>query len=126
MPTVSRASDKRSIASQLISLSLLLTSSLLIGRQAIKMGYLTVATLLFGLFIPAFAIPAPSNNWNLSHRLIYEFENETWVENIAVRSNGKLLVTLITAPEVWEVDPIESTASLVYKFPNASSALGIS
>jgi hypothetical protein len=47
------------------------------------------------------------------------------VENLAPRSNGKVLVTLITKPEVWEIDPHMGTAHLVYEFPNASSTCGI-
>ena len=60
-------------------------------------------------------------------RTVYQFPNETWVENLAVRANGKILVTLISAPEVWEVDPFATptTAELVYRFPDAISLLGI-
>jgi hypothetical protein len=56
---------------------------------------------------------------------IFLFPNGTTAENIAVRSCGKLLVTLLTAPEIWEVDPSTKTAELVYSFPNATGALGI-
>ena len=60
-------------------------------------------------------------------RSIFQFPDETWVENLAVRANGKILVTLISAPEVWEVDPFATptTAELVYRFPDAISLLGI-
>ena len=60
-------------------------------------------------------------------RTIYQFPNETWVENLAVRANGKILVTLISAPEVWQVDPFASpvSAELVHRFPDATSLLGI-
>lgn len=58
---------------------------------------------------------------------IYQFPNLTWVENIAVRANGKLLVTLITSPEVWQIDPsaVPVTAELVVHFPKSTSLLGI-
>ena len=60
-------------------------------------------------------------------RTVYEFPNETWVENLGQRANGKILVTLISAPEVWEIDPLTTppTAELIYRFPDATSALGI-
>ena len=58
-------------------------------------------------------------------RTVYEFPNETWVENIAVRKSGKLLVTLITSPELWQVDPASHQAELVHHFPDALSVLGI-
>ncbi|CAM6114521.1 unnamed protein product [Calypogeia fissa] len=57
---------------------------------------------------------------------LWQFPNNTWVENLAVRSNGKLLVTLLTAPEVWQVDPLKDEEPfLVARFPNAIGALGI-
>jgi hypothetical protein len=44
-----------------------------------------------------------------------------------MRSNGNLLVTLIQSPEVWEINPnVEPPdAHLVFRFPDAISALGI-
>ncbi|OCL15315.1 quino protein amine dehydrogenase beta chain-like protein [Glonium stellatum] len=35
---------------------------------------------------------------------VHQFPNETWLENIAVRSNGQLLVTRIDKPELYQVD----------------------
>ncbi|USW58616.1 Putative six-bladed beta-propeller, TolB [Septoria linicola] len=50
----------------------------------------------------------------------------TWIENLAIRSNGKILVTLLSAPEVWQIDPVNpGPAELIYRFPQALSALGI-
>lgn len=57
--------------------------------------------------------------------IVYEFPINTWVENLAVRANGNILTTLITSPQVWEVDPFTKTAELIYTFPHAASALGI-
>ena len=57
---------------------------------------------------------------------LWEFPNDTWVENIAVRSNGRILTTLATTPELYQVDPNDRlNATLVYSFPNAMSCLGI-
>lgn len=57
---------------------------------------------------------------------IHQFPNETWIENIAVRSNGQLLVTLITTPELYQVDPFsKTTPQLIHRFPDATSVLGI-
>jgi sugar lactone lactonase YvrE len=39
--------------------------------------------------------------------------------------NGLLLVTLISSPEVWEVDPRHRTAELVHRFPHTISVTGI-
>ncbi|KAK3631347.1 hypothetical protein LTR56_010169 [Elasticomyces elasticus] len=74
---------------------------------------------------PASAVPFTHNSSNATVETVYSFPNLTWVENIAVRGNGKVLVTLITAPEVWEIDPTTHTAGLVYSFPDATAATGI-
>lgn len=34
-----------------------------------------------------------------------------------MRSNGKVLVTIIGAPEIWQIDPVTSTGELLYTFP---------
>ncbi|EJD41873.1 hypothetical protein AURDEDRAFT_68231 [Auricularia subglabra TFB-10046 SS5] len=49
-------------------------------------------------------------------RTVSRFPNGTWVENIAVRSNGHLLVTLLSAPEVWDIDPVSGLRRLVAQF----------
>ncbi|KAH0521745.1 hypothetical protein TsFJ059_005685 [Trichoderma semiorbis] len=67
----------------------------------------------------------PANHASKALRDVIVFPNNTWVENIAVRSNGNLLVTLINLPEVWEVEPLSGSAKLVYSFPNANVSLGI-
>ncbi|KAL6799280.1 hypothetical protein GGI42DRAFT_52466 [Trichoderma sp. SZMC 28013] len=67
----------------------------------------------------------PASHASKTLRDVIVFPNNTWVENIAVRSNGNLLVTLINLPEVWEVEPLSGSAELVYSFPNANVSLGI-
>jgi sugar lactone lactonase YvrE len=62
-----------------------------------------------------------------SHQ-IFQFDNGTWIENIAVRSNGNLLVTLVDRPELYHVDPFHNTATLLANLEdeaNAISLLGI-
>lgn len=60
---------------------------------------------------------------------VYQFPNGTWVENIAVRANGNLLVTLVNVPEIWEVMPSaqtgDSEARLVHHFTGETMATGI-
>lgn len=62
-------------------------------------------------------------------RQLYQFPNDTFthIENIAVRQNGQLLLTLITAPEVYSFDPGDNHPSpkLLYTFPHATSLTGI-
>lgn len=57
---------------------------------------------------------------------VWQFPNGTWAENIAVRSNGQLLVTILSSPELYEVDPFGlETPQLLQRFPNATGLLGI-
>lgn len=60
---------------------------------------------------------------------VSQFALGTWVENIAVRSNGKLLVTMTTPPELWEIDPFQSpeanATKLIYHFDGVERATGI-
>jgi hypothetical protein len=63
---------------------------------------------------------------NSTVRTIYEFPNNTWVENLAVRADGKILVTLINKPEIWLIDPINPGESLaVATIPGTAGAGGI-
>ncbi|KAF2174099.1 hypothetical protein M409DRAFT_48977 [Zasmidium cellare ATCC 36951] len=59
--------------------------------------------------------------------LLHQFPLGTWVENIAVRKSGKLLLTLATTPELTQLDPLHTDAGpeTVYRFPDASSLTGI-
>ncbi|KAK8108963.1 hypothetical protein PG984_014764 [Apiospora sp. TS-2023a] len=76
--------------------------------------------------LPACIVAHLLDHGNDALNLIYQFPNLTALENIAVRSSGELLVTLPTAPELYQVDPFHPVkASLVYRFPNATALLGI-
>ena len=59
---------------------------------------------------------------------IHNFTPGTWVENLAVRANGQILATLLTTPQVYQVDPNPSAAqplTLVHTFPNYLGCVGI-
>jgi hypothetical protein len=74
--------------------------------------------------ISALPYALPSSKFPI--QTIYEFPNETWVENIAVRASGELLVTTITTPTLYQVDQfVPTTANLIHTFPDAVGALGI-
>ncbi|KAH8803531.1 hypothetical protein F5884DRAFT_683030 [Xylogone sp. PMI_703] len=60
--------------------------------------------------------------------ILYEFPNGTWVENIAVRSNNQILVTiLVPGPQLYSIDPSQpgTPPELIYEFPNATALFGI-
>jgi len=44
----------------------------------------------------------------LPARIVYDFPADTWIENLAVRSNGQLIVTKDTRPRIYQIDPFWS------------------
>ena len=95
------------------------------------MHFQTVSALaFFPLLISlssAISVPQPrSNGLPLQSHLVHQFPDPTWVENIRVRATGELLLTIITSPDVYYVDPASpSTANLIHKFPQKHAVLGI-
>lgn len=60
-------------------------------------------------------------------RNIYTFPNNTFIENIAVRSNGKLLITSMSVPDLFSINPTDANpdATIIHTFPNATGISGI-
>ncbi|KAH2126514.1 hypothetical protein KXW34_003397 [Aspergillus fumigatus] len=55
-------------------------------------------------------------------RDIFQFpDNGSFIDNIAVRPDGTLLLTRIDVPEVWAVDPQTGSGELAYSFAQQSS-----
>jgi hypothetical protein len=96
----------------------------------------------FGIFV-YFNSALQTQHANVTLRTVYQFPNYTvsrfvisdhgsckdvpadqdidpqqWVENLAARSNGKILVTLLNTPQVWEIDPTCDSAELLHEFPH--------
>jgi hypothetical protein len=86
-------------------------------RLTLLLSQLAIAALSVAASIPRQA-PTPAVT------TIFRFPNGTFAENLAVRPNGKILVTLMTTAELWEVDPETKNGSRLFKFP-MSSASGI-
>src|SRR5271155_1199820 len=58
--------------------------------------------------------------------VVHQFPLGTWVEHHAVRSNGKFLVTLLTTPDLFQVDPREIyEPQLIPTFSGHTSLLDI-
>lgn len=85
--------------------------------------------LFFVLFSPYVVFQAAALSCRDSNPcVIHQFPNGTFVENIAVRHNGRLLVTLVNTPELWEVDPFSSAdpiARRINHFNGHAQATGI-
>ena len=58
---------------------------------------------------------------------IYQFSDETWLENIAVRSNDHILTTCLTAPLLYTLDPTAASPKpvIVADFSGKTGVLGI-
>lgn len=62
----------------------------------------------------------------LPSRTVHQFPIPTWIENLAVRSNGQLLVTLTSTPDLFLVDPADASKTvLIHRFPEVSGLAGI-
>ncbi|KAG0645186.1 hypothetical protein D0Z07_9233 [Hyphodiscus hymeniophilus] len=62
----------------------------------------------------------------LPYQVLHEFSDPTWVENLAVRTNGQLLLNILTAPEMYLLDPVVSgVPDLIFTFPEALGLGGI-
>ena len=71
----------------------------------------------------AAAPPSPS-----AVQLVYEFpDSATKLENLAARSNGDILLTAVSKPSVYYLEPQRRNRppQLLYQFPNATGMTGI-
>lgn len=80
-----------------------------------------VHSLLSILTVTAFALGSPVG----IVREVATFTPDVWLENLAVRASGELLVTLIDVPEVWSINPVSGRSVCVARFPDATSVFGI-
>ncbi|KAB5516991.1 hypothetical protein GE09DRAFT_1231124 [Coniochaeta sp. 2T2.1] len=60
-------------------------------------------------------------------RPVFTFPKNTFIENIAVRPNSDLLLTSLSVPDLYSINPKAPapTASVIYTFPNATGLSGI-
>jgi len=62
----------------------------------------------------------------LPSKVIYQFPQYTWIENLAVRKNGEILVTILTSPELYLINPSDPKEPvLVHKFDEVLAVTGI-
>ncbi|GAW03041.1 quinoprotein amine dehydrogenase beta chain-like protein [Lentinula edodes] len=59
-------------------------------------------------------------------QVVHTFPNGTNMENLAVRASGQILCTIITAPDLYQVNPsVNSSATLVHSFSGYETLFGI-
>lgn len=63
---------------------------------------------------------------NLVPETVYQAPNVgSWLENLAITPDNKILTTRLDVPELWLIDPTAKSASKVHTFPNANGLTGI-
>ena len=70
----------------------------------------------------------PNNSVPIAYpsRSVADFPVGTWAENLAVRSNGQILVNLLNTPQTYQVDPLSlQSPILVNQFPNPDGSDGL-
>ena len=74
--------------------------------------------------VNAVSAPPPSSS---AVRQVYQFKEQMALENLEPRSNGQLVLTVSSQPEVYNLDPSKpgQPPTLVHQFPNVSSVTGI-
>ncbi|KAK5989577.1 Putative hetero-Diels-Alderase-like protein [Cladobotryum mycophilum] len=85
----------------------------------------TITFLTLGLYTAALAMTPTALD---PVRTVFEFPNNTYVENLAVRSNGQILVSVLTKPQLFLIDPSapgQSEAILVHEFAGSLGVSGI-
>lgn len=57
--------------------------------------------------------------------VLYQFPNGTWIENLAVRSNGGIVATVLTAPQLLYFDPTgySKVPRVIHTFPAPATGL---
>ena len=69
---------------------------------------------------------SPVLSRDLETTTVLQFEtNGTWIENIAIRPGGDLLLTRMDEPELWTANPVDGSRSLVHRFDQATALMGI-
>ncbi|KZV85268.1 hypothetical protein EXIGLDRAFT_753419 [Exidia glandulosa HHB12029] len=61
----------------------------------------------------------------LTPRVVKQFPVGTWLENLAIRPSGDILLTLISAPEIHSLSPVTGHSSLVGTAPGVQGIGGI-
>jgi len=98
-------------------------------------SFLRIFSIAFLFSSPVLSFPAQLNGLLNSRdttlplpvNVVHQFPKPTWVENLAIRSNsgGDILCTILTAPELYLVDPSTGSATLLHTFPSVEGVLGI-
>ena len=94
-----------------------------------KLQFLQLSVLCgFQLLSPALSHPSKGpSKLPLPSKLVHQFPLPTWIENVSPRSNGNLLLTILSTPDLYTINPLSSspTPKLLHTFPGITGLLGI-
>jgi len=78
-----------------------------------------------GIVLPHISPDSPT--LPLPSRVLYQFPKGSWIENLAVRSDGDLLLDLMSTPNLYLLNPRveDSEPQLLHTFPDSLGLLGI-
>ncbi|KIX09258.1 uncharacterized protein Z518_00337 [Rhinocladiella mackenziei CBS 650.93] len=81
----------------------------------------------FVLFTSLLAPVPAAALFNIAPQTVVQFSDSTFAENIGVRSNGHILVSVLSEPTLYGIDPTGPnwTAEPIHHFPNATGVAGI-
>jgi hypothetical protein len=101
-----------------------------IANMIIRIPFL-LSCLAFASSVQGLHIPGRRSAPQPTSYIVHQFPDKWWVENIVVRQSGDLLVTILTQPYLFLIDPLRAIthpgqdATLVYSFEPFGSLLGI-
>lgn len=94
----------------------------------------TTSSLLLALSLSSYAVSIPKSThatprFPTNPRVVHEYTNPTWLENLAVRSNGNILVTEMSpVPRLHHISNPESplpVSTVIHTFNSTGAILGI-
>ena len=96
-------------------------------HQRVAMYFLKSLPVLTLLLQGSFCATVPVQHEVGNVRDIYQFPKPTWIENLAVRGNGKILLTLLTSPDLYQADPFApgDKPKLIHNFAPYQALTGI-
>jgi hypothetical protein len=90
-------------------------------------GVLAILT----LSVPGIALPhierSQSPGLPLPSRVLYQFPKGAWIENLAVRPDGDLLLDIMSTPDLYLLNPRakDPQPQHIHTFPNPFGLLGV-
>jgi sugar lactone lactonase YvrE len=83
------------------------------------------ALIALPLFVPFVVSATLPTRQSSGATTVWKASGSAWYENLAVRSNGQILLSRMDTNEVWTLDPTTKSASKLLSVPGVTSLAGI-